>query len=841
MKKIITLIYTLFCFSFLYCQGLEWSNIGPGGGSDLHFLAIQPDNKDVIYVGGDIEGIFKTINGGQTWNSINNNIAQLTYGAGVYWINDIQIDPVDFEKVYLCTGVGLFSSNNGGDNWQLIYPDTIDGDEHPTIGTSTIGIDPTNTSRLFLGLGDQTGDCSFGDFEPFPGYEDPWGVYRSMDGGQSWTLNESGLPDSISIHTIDIIPNSDTVIMTSNFGVFRSDNGGASWNPKNLGLPHNNTHRLKVDNYNGDNILTLTLKTIGDVEDPSSFSGGIFRSYDMGESWFDITGDLPKYDYDDFLFYDYWKFDTYPGDPDRIFLATNRGSGFAETGIFSTVDGGNSWELIYTPVIGGWMDTDWLWEGYAFDIMFAPSDPSRIVICLLDVEISNDTGLSWNQAFTTQIGPGWKGIGLELMNTEAVSFHPNDTAKRYVGYDDMGLFRSDDSGNSFIRLDSHQDPEIEDLSDIDAAKEVFVDPDNGDLYIERFQGSMGGYSAGFSSGGIAFSDDDGATVHNITGSMPFGRHDIIVDFNSGSVGNRTLYSAVFHHGVYKSTNSGSAWMEINSGLGNDAQYVWDIAINPINPQELFIGTNSWSEGENGGLYKSDDGGQNWIHLAGLPDGDITKVTISKAQDVYVCVTDNFEWNTSGGLYRSEDGGESWTEILNNSRLVDVQVNPFIENIIVAVAQQWYKVSEDQQGIYLSYDKGLSWELISQNTDHTNFNFACFNPHNPNQLYAGTGGGGLWQTNLDITIGVPENRSLEIGNIYIFPNPSKNKVNIDLRRNYNEINVKLINSSGQQVFNATYINRQSIVLDLNRFPAGLYLMQIKSENETTVRKLMINTF
>ncbi|RMH82234.1 MAG: hypothetical protein D6681_17405, partial [Calditrichaeota bacterium] len=37
----------------------QWQNVGPGGGSDLHFLAIQPDNPDVIYVGGDIEGIFK--------------------------------------------------------------------------------------------------------------------------------------------------------------------------------------------------------------------------------------------------------------------------------------------------------------------------------------------------------------------------------------------------------------------------------------------------------------------------------------------------------------------------------------------------------------------------------------------------------------------------------------------------------------------------------------------------------------------------------------------------------------------------------------------------------------
>ena len=75
-----------------HCLGNNWQNIGPGAGSDLHFLAVQPDNADIIYAGGDIEGLFKTTDGGQTWQSINNNLAQEHYSAGIYWINDIVID-----------------------------------------------------------------------------------------------------------------------------------------------------------------------------------------------------------------------------------------------------------------------------------------------------------------------------------------------------------------------------------------------------------------------------------------------------------------------------------------------------------------------------------------------------------------------------------------------------------------------------------------------------------------------------------------------------------------------------------------------------------------------------
>lgn len=114
--------FNVFFTSFCTQNPFLLQNIGPGEGSDLHFIAIQPDNPDVIYVGGDIEGIFKTIDGGTSWQNINNNPTQLPYGGDVYWTNDIVIDPVNYQRIYFCSGAGLFRSENGGQSWNLLYP-----------------------------------------------------------------------------------------------------------------------------------------------------------------------------------------------------------------------------------------------------------------------------------------------------------------------------------------------------------------------------------------------------------------------------------------------------------------------------------------------------------------------------------------------------------------------------------------------------------------------------------------------------------------------------------------------------------------------------------------------
>lgn len=833
MKRKTFTLLTIFLFSAsLGIAQVKWTNPGPGGGSDLHVLTFDPGNKDIIYVGGDIEGIFRTTDGGKTWENINNNIAQKPYGGNMYWINDIVVDPVDHKTVYLCSGAGLFKSTDRGDSWKELYRDEIYGEE--SVSISTIAIDPSNPQVIYMGLGNRA-DGSYSDYNPFPGYLGKTGLFRTKDGGKTWDSLGVGMPDSTGIHSI-VMKNSDTLFISTTSGIFRSVDGGSSWTVQNKDLPHNNTHILKGLDVWGTYTLFLSMKTLADPSDSTSFQGGLFKSTDLGESWIDITSNLPRYQTLGSMFYEYWKFDVNPESPNIIFVATTNGSGWEEAGIYATWNGDSSqpyWYWVEYPTIGAWINPEWHDDPYVFDIKFAPSDTSRLAYCMIHVKISDNGGNSWKQAFSQKAGRGWKTTGMELMNTDAIGFHPANPGIFYVGYDDMGLFRTQDGGSSFIRLDSHQDPAIGNLANTDGVKDIEVDPDNGDLYMSRWGGSQGSYLNDYHDGGIVFSSDSGNTMKDISAGLPFKRCDLVLDKKTGSPASRTLYSAVYYDGVYKSTNSGKSWTAINKGLGNDKSFAWEIAVNPKNPDILYLGMNTRGDLQKS-LYKSTDGGSNWNLLNNFPAGDILKIFVDKNGDVYTSLVDYYDWGYDGGLYHSGDGGKSWNEILDHHRIVDIQVHPLNDDVIVAAGAQWYKIDSIPQGIYLSKDKGRNWEIISKSVNHTFFNFARFSKLDTHRVYAGTAGGGLWVSEdlgIKVKSGIREIKKKE-SLLDVTPNPFTGRytVTLDLKQPTGVV-LEIYDLVGErkEVIVERRVNKGSHHFELNAsgLSPGMYFISLKT--------------
>lgn len=725
---------------------LTWSNIGPGGGSDLHFLAVHPGDADVIYVSGDIEGIFKTTDGGLSWRNINGNLAHENYGGDVYFTNDIVLDPADPDRIYLPTAVGLFVSREGGESWELLYPDAIVTEDDP-VSVATAAVDPSNSDRLYAGLGNGAdgSEADFAEWEPLDG---PGGLLLSMDAGTTWETVDVGMPDGTGVHSIVVDPEDpQTIVLATTAGIYRTTDGGASWQSGNSGLPHTNCHRLAARNLDDGSLdLVLTLKVIGDPANGATHSGGLYRSADGGASWADITGDLPRHDDFSELFYDYWQLDVHPTDPDVIYTATVRGSGYEDTGIFATRDGGQTWDHLYTPTDDGWFTPPWGSDPYAFDIAVAPGRPERVVISGDRVDLTDDGGVTWEQRHTQPVDGAWKGTGLELMNTDGLALDPNDDTAYYVGYDDMGLFRTDD-GESYARLDPSQDPAIGTVAG-DGVKDILVDPDNGDLYISRWQGSQGGYDANYATGGVVFSGDRGATVTDRSSGLPAGRADIVLVPDTGSPGQRTLLAAVYHHGVYRSADSGASWSALNEGLGSGASAAWELAVDPSDPQRVYLGLNNRGAGSPG-LYRSSDGGDTWSTVDTYPAGDVLYVGISDHGVLYASVTDNFDWSTTGGLYRSEDNGETWGQIHDHPRIKDLDIHTDNPDRLLVTGQDWYRPAGHGGQLYLSEDGGETWDVISAGVAHTFFNFARFDARrSPTVVLAGTAGGGLWSAALE---------------------------------------------------------------------------------------------
>ncbi|HDQ70731.1 MAG TPA: hypothetical protein ENN19_01395, partial [Chloroflexi bacterium] len=169
---------------------------------------------ETVYAGTRDAGVFKTSDGGQSWQPAR---AGLTF----FPIRTLVIDPQDPNVLYAGTDYdGVWKSSDGGQTWSKsssgLYEDLLVFD---------VEIDPQDTDTLYAGLGGGVG-LTIGN------------VYKSEDGGATWTLRDAGIPRSSetstytnAIFTLAIDPiNPSLLYAGTNFeGAFRSTDGGATW------------------------------------------------------------------------------------------------------------------------------------------------------------------------------------------------------------------------------------------------------------------------------------------------------------------------------------------------------------------------------------------------------------------------------------------------------------------------------------------------------------------------------------------------------------------------------------------------------------------------------------
>lgn len=848
----------------VYAQ--TWYPVGPGGGSDLQALAMHPTDPNTYYVVGDIEGIYKTTDGGQTWRLINNNLVQDIYGGAIYYVLNLVLDPQNPERIYACTQAGLFRSEDGGASWNPLYV-VNDGETTETL-VADVAIDPTNSRRIFMAIGDP---ASAGTQDYVDELFQPWtfpadlneGVFLSEDDGVTWQELPVGLLPHTGVNDM-LLVDSQTILLSTMNGVYRSTDGGQTWEEKNTGLPHRNTQVFQLVPTSPVPTLFLTVHTVGDVaRGESDFTGGVYRSRDLGDTWEDVTGNLPRFDSANQLFYEYWRLAAHPDWPDRLFVANTRGGSWEKAGIYVTENAladQPTWTLLYAPQRGAWIAPPFFVDPFAFILGVHPADARLLITGTVGVEISQDGGQTWTQVYAMEIGTdAWRGNGMEMMNTETIAFAPSDVQRFYVGYDDFGPFRTDNGGNSFRRLDARMDPELGPLWGIDGVKDILVDPENADhLYISRWQGSQGGYSTNYYAGGVVRSTDGGYTHVPIMNGLPLadnypdvgaGRFDLALDPVSGSPGQRTLYAAVYHHGVYKTTSSGASWQPVNQGLGTWAERAWEVLVNPFNPSEVFLGTISRDVEDPlpQGLFKSADGGQTWQRITTLPQGgDVLYLHMDANQRLYALVVDNFDWPGEGFLFRSTDGGKTWETLFTGQYLTGVDTRPDQSAVIALAASQSYRNSIVPHGVYVSTDDGRTWKLVSHTPSsqktlagpnvvteplqHMFINVIRFNPHVPEHLYVGTAGGGLWQST-DVFTTAVEEEAPEALKVALYPDPFGERLFVTLPSASAPWEIHVFNLLGQEVYAASApAGMRRWVWYPQGLPAGQYFIRIERQGK-----------
>lgn len=246
-------------------SGESWSavNIGLGRETKVSALVIDPKIPSTLYaaVGGDSFGVFKSMNSGASWNAVNTGLEK------VVGIHTLAVDPQNSSTIYAGgTGGGVFKSVNGGASWSLANVGLTGDSTYKAV--MALAIDPQAPSTVYVGLGhDFTSDR----------YQNAWGVFKSVNGGESWSKLETS-SDAGSALALDP-RDSSTVYAGTSRGVLKSTNGGTSWSWSNTGEFSGDVRALAIDPLVPSTVYAMS-------------SGGVVMSTNGGANWSPVNTGL---------------------------------------------------------------------------------------------------------------------------------------------------------------------------------------------------------------------------------------------------------------------------------------------------------------------------------------------------------------------------------------------------------------------------------------------------------------------------------------------------------------------------------------------------------------------
>ena len=390
--------------------GAAWSEEGPSNiGARVTDLVMHPSDPDLIYAAMASGGVFKSADGGSTWDPITDDLPVLTIGA-------VAVDPTDPDIIYVGTGeangqsyswfgMGMFKSIDGGATWSYI------GLEE-TRYIARIIIDPVNTDRIWV-----AGTGSLFGTNP------ERGVYRSLNGGDTWHLVLS-VTDSTAATDIAIDPaKPDTVFAAmwerhrgltyrraggATSGIYRSYDGGNTWAELTSGLPSgSDVGRIGISVCASNPSVVYAIYDMWEVYDAR-----VYKSTNGGDSWSRTTDGALENIHSTFGWY-FGQIRVDPGNPDRAFAM---GVPF-----YRTQDGGTSWQQV-----GSSNHVD------HHAMVFDPNNYSRIFE-------GNDGGIY----LSTNSGTSWTKLYDQPTNQfYAIEIDYSNPQRLYGGTQDNGTMRT---------------------------------------------------------------------------------------------------------------------------------------------------------------------------------------------------------------------------------------------------------------------------------------------------------------------------------------------------------------------------------------------------------------
>jgi photosystem II stability/assembly factor-like uncharacterized protein len=582
--------------------GESWKTASSGLTGDAFSLAINPIDPSMLYAV-TLHGIFKSANGGENWTVIASGSSSSTPLFGLV------IDPTTPSTLYaLYSNRILVKSTDGGESWTPIQPDsTVD---YPI---TSVAIDPANSSTIYASYLPQ----SF-----TPGESPTGGVFKSMDGGNTWNAYQQGMPATffVTALTIDpLAPSTIYAVVKSNKGggVVKSTDGGQSWTAVDDGLPSNFSGPLAIDPGAPSNIYA------GCSDDGC---GAVFKSTLGGGSWKGAGAGLTRIDA-------------------SVLTIGPGGTLYAgvRDGLFQSSDDGASWANLHSFQIAG--------QSFPPGVPGPPFGAGPAVVHSLLIDFTNpdvlyvettraggcafndkvvfksaDAGVSWDDS----ISPPESGCvlgGFAAFGT-LIAMDPLDPKTLYLGEteDEDGVYallKSSDGGAHWASIWNYNNGLQSDLN------AVAVDPGSpATLYAGV--GDAGYFTNPGSTGTGVIKSTDGGATWNATGLKDTAATLLVIDRADPSIlyaGTQGIYTEPRgFRGLFKSIDSGASWLPVNNGLTGLADIgatITALVIAPNHSNILYAGTSR------DGIYKSVDGAATWVKFNdGLTSLEIRALAVS---------------------------------------------------------------------------------------------------------------------------------------------------------------------------------------------------------------------
>lgn len=596
--------------------GKSFKNVGLKKSEHLSKIIVHPEDSNIIFVasqgplwsGGGERGLFKSTDGGKTWDNILNRDGEK--GGEYTGVTDIAMDPKNPDVIYAATHQrlrsvwallntgpqsGIHKSVDGGATWTELKSGIPGGDK----GKIAIQVSPQKSNVVYatIELNDRKG-----------------GFFRSQDFGASWKKMSDYTSGGTGPHYYQELfcdPHRFDVVYHANVKLGRTTDGGKNFNSVGRPNKHVDNHAVAFSPTDKNFLLV-------------GCDGGLYRSYDFAKTY-SFCGNLPLTQF--------YKLDV---DYDEPFYHIVGG----------TQDNNTQYGPARTKFVQGIRNSDWRITigGDGHDNAIDPTDPD-IIYCEAQQGYINRFDRKTGESVDIRPRPGSGEKDFRFNWDSPILISPHDHKRIYIA--SKHLHRSNDRGDSWEKISPDLSRDINRFTlkmmgrvwSIDAGYDLYAMSQYGNITsISESPIVEGLLYVGTDDGLIHVSEDAGENWRKVDKIFGVPEHFFVNDIKADLHDADTVYACIDDHktGDYqpylvKSTDRGKTWESMVGDLP-ERHLVWRIEQDHENQDLFFLGTEY-------GLFCSINAGEKWIKLsAGAPVIPFRDLAIQRRENDLVGAT-----------------------------------------------------------------------------------------------------------------------------------------------------------------------------------------------------------